>query len=153
MTIWYDVSDISTWSRNHLTGIQRTVVGILGGLLEINVPLRLVRFNVNNTEWEIVDIEQLPDNVKSFLSIDSQRPTSQKQKFIPQEEYSNKQKSLKQTFLGRSHQTTEYKNNQYPELLFFTLVTSCCRLGQRGDFLIFLNLSNRCVQAVSVSSV
>ena len=56
MTIWYDVSDISTWSRNHLTGIQRTVVGILGGLLEINVPLRLVRFNVNNTEWEIVDI-------------------------------------------------------------------------------------------------
>lgn len=109
MTIWYDVSDISTWSRNHLTGIQRTVVGILGGLLEINVPLRLVRFNVNSTEWEIVDIEQLPDNVKSFLSIDSQRPTSQKQKFNPQEEYSNKQKSLKQKFLGSSHQTTELK--------------------------------------------
>ena len=109
VTIWYDVSDISIWGLEHLTGIQRTVAGILGGLLEINVPIRLVRFNRSNNEWELVDIEQLPDSVKSFLFTDSQKPTPPKQEFIPQEEYSNKKKSLKQKFLGSSHQTTELK--------------------------------------------
>ena len=31
MTIWYDVSDLTTWTLPHLTGIQRTTVGILNG--------------------------------------------------------------------------------------------------------------------------
>ena len=33
MTLWYDVSDLTTWTLPHLTGIQRTTVGILNGLI------------------------------------------------------------------------------------------------------------------------
>lgn len=44
MTLWYDVTDLVSWRLPHLTGIQRTVVGVLSGIQAQGIPVRLVAF-------------------------------------------------------------------------------------------------------------
>lgn len=67
MAIWYDVSDLMDWSLPHLTGIQRTTVGILNGLWERGEPLRLVRWDEHRGRWEPVDCGALPASVRQHL--------------------------------------------------------------------------------------
>ncbi len=67
MTILYDVSDLMSWSRPHLTGIQRTTVGILNGLVSTGVEPRLVRFDSHRRQFEPLDVARLPAAIRSHL--------------------------------------------------------------------------------------
>lgn len=67
MTIWYDVSDLMSWTLPHLTGIQRTTVGILNGLVATGAEPRLVRFDGHRRQFEPLDVASLPASVRSHL--------------------------------------------------------------------------------------
>ena len=69
MTIWYDVSDLMTWTLPHLTGIQRTTVGILNGLVAEGVSVRLTRFDPGRRRFEPLDAAQLPAGVRTHLTL------------------------------------------------------------------------------------
>ena len=60
MNIWYDVTGLTHWNRLQLTGIQRTTVGILNGLVAEGVPVvasrtggwaEIVRDGVTGCRW------------------------------------------------------------------------------------------------------
>jgi glycosyltransferase involved in cell wall biosynthesis len=65
--IWYDVSDLVSWSARHLTGIQRTSVGILNGLGELGVDVRLVRFDVSAGRFVPLEASALPEAIRRHL--------------------------------------------------------------------------------------
>jgi len=65
--IWYDVSDLVSWSARHLTGIQRTSVGILNGLGELDVDVRLVRFDVPAGRFVPLEASALPEAIRRHL--------------------------------------------------------------------------------------
>jgi glycosyltransferase involved in cell wall biosynthesis len=67
VTIWYDVSDLMSWTLPHLTGIQRTTVGILNGLVAAGVEPRLVRFEGHGRRFEPLDVTSLPAAVRRHL--------------------------------------------------------------------------------------
>lgn len=67
MKIWYDVSDLMSWSARHLTGIQRTSVGLLNGLDELGADVRLVRFDVPAGRFVPLTASALPDAIRRHL--------------------------------------------------------------------------------------
>lgn len=67
MTIWYDVSDLRHWNLAHLTGIQRTSVGVLNGLVARGVEPRLVSYDHNRRRFEPIDVGSLPAAVVRYL--------------------------------------------------------------------------------------
>lgn len=67
MTIWYDVSDLMSWPLPHLTGIQRTTVGILNGLVADGLAPRLVAFDRDRREFAAVAVTSLPATVRRHL--------------------------------------------------------------------------------------
>ena len=67
MTIWYDVSDLVGWKLPHLTGIQRTTVGILNGLIEQGDPVGLVRYDAKAGRFSAISASELPANVRCHL--------------------------------------------------------------------------------------
>jgi len=67
VTIWYDVSDLTTWTLPHLTGIQRTTVGILNGLVAEGVAPRLVRFDADAGVFVPIALVELPAAVVAHL--------------------------------------------------------------------------------------
>jgi len=67
VTIWYDVTDLRGWSRAHLTGIQRTTVGILNGLVALGRPPRLTAFAEPTGRFEEVAPADLPAVVRGHL--------------------------------------------------------------------------------------
>lgn len=67
MKIWYDVSDLVSWSARHLTGIQRTSVGILNGLGELDADVRLVRFDVSAGRFVPMEASALPEAIRRHL--------------------------------------------------------------------------------------
>ncbi len=67
MTIWYDVSDLVAWKLPHLTGIQRTTVGILNGLVEQGGSVGLVRYDAKSTRFLAMSESELPATVRCHL--------------------------------------------------------------------------------------
>jgi len=67
VTTWYDVSDLTTWTLPHLTGIQRTTVGILRGLVDRGLDLRLVRFDQDCGSFVPIEVAALPHAVQQHL--------------------------------------------------------------------------------------
>jgi glycosyltransferase involved in cell wall biosynthesis len=67
VTTWYDVSDLTTWTLPHLTGIQRTTVGILNGLVAHGLEPRLVRFDAARRSFVPLDVAELPAAVRTHL--------------------------------------------------------------------------------------
>lgn len=65
--IWYDVSDLVGWKLPHLTGIQRTTVGILNGLVEQNGQVGLVRYDGKAGRFAAIGASELPANVRCHL--------------------------------------------------------------------------------------
>jgi glycosyltransferase involved in cell wall biosynthesis len=65
--IWYDISDLMSWSARHLTGIQRTSVGLLNGLDELGADVRLVRFDVRAGRFVPLDVSALPFAIRRHL--------------------------------------------------------------------------------------
>jgi len=65
--IWYDVSDLVGWKLPHLTGIQRTTVGILNGLMEQDDSVGLVRYNAKAGRFSVISASELPANVRCHL--------------------------------------------------------------------------------------
>ena len=57
-----------TWTLPHLTGIQRTTVGILNGLVAEGVPVRLTRFDQSRRHFEPLAADQLPAGVRRHLA-------------------------------------------------------------------------------------
>lgn len=97
LTFWYDVSDLFLWKLDHFTGIQRTVVGILKGLLETGMPVQLIRFSHRKQEWEKVEINQLPSLAQGFLNATIIKTSREK-------------KELKKKILGSSAEASELRN-------------------------------------------
>lgn len=67
MTIWYEMTELLTWSRPHLTGIQRSTVGILNGLVELGTIPRLTAFDSRRGAFVPIDAGALPDVVRAGL--------------------------------------------------------------------------------------
>ena len=67
MKLWYDVSDIIHWHLCHVTGIQRTVIGILGGLVEAGVEVKLVSLDPQDRRFREVALDELPPLVREQL--------------------------------------------------------------------------------------
>lgn len=67
MNIWYDVSELTTWSLPHLTGIQRTTIGILNGLVENGVPVRLVGYDPKRHAFVPLSVQALPATVRGHI--------------------------------------------------------------------------------------
>jgi glycosyltransferase involved in cell wall biosynthesis len=65
--IWYDVSDLVAWKLPHLTGIQRTTVGILNGLGGQGGAVGLVRYNAKSGDFVVIRESELPATVRSHL--------------------------------------------------------------------------------------
>lgn len=63
MTVWYDVSDLMNWKLPNLTGIQRTTVGILNGLVARGVKPRLVHYDTRQRRFDAIDVRDLPEEV------------------------------------------------------------------------------------------
>lgn len=68
MSIWYDVTDLRSWNRPYLTGIQRTTVGILQGLLAHGVDTRLTVFDRRRRCFVEVGPDALPAVARDLLS-------------------------------------------------------------------------------------
>ena len=67
MKIWYDVSDLVSWKLPHLTGIQRTTVGILNGLVEQVGDVGLVRYDVKAGRFFALTVAELPASVRCHI--------------------------------------------------------------------------------------
>ena len=67
MTIWYDVTDLMHWSLPHLTGIQRTTVGILNGLVARGTRPRLTAFDKATNAFVAVNANDLPPAVRRHV--------------------------------------------------------------------------------------
>ena len=67
MKIWYDVSDLVGWNLPHLTGIQRTSVGILNGLVEHGSPVGLLRYDEKSGRFCTMSESELPATVRCHL--------------------------------------------------------------------------------------
>ena len=67
MTTWYDVTDLMIWPLPHLTGIQRTTVGILNGLLELRLPVRLVAFDPRRRAFVPLSVLALPETIRRHI--------------------------------------------------------------------------------------
>lgn len=67
MSIWYDVSDLRSWNRPYLTGIQRTTVGILRGLLDNGVEVRLAAFDGRRRCFVATGPDSLPAVARDLL--------------------------------------------------------------------------------------
>jgi len=65
--LWYDVSDLVAWKLPHLTGIQRTTVGILNGLVESGAPVGLVCYDGKAGRFRELSATELPACVRSHL--------------------------------------------------------------------------------------
>ena len=65
--IWYDVSDLVGWNLPHLTGIQRTSVGILNGLVEHGEPVGLVRYDGKAGRFFPMAEAELPSAIRCHL--------------------------------------------------------------------------------------
>jgi glycosyltransferase involved in cell wall biosynthesis len=66
MTIWYDVSDIADWRLSHFTGIQRVVLGVLRGMLESGVEVRLTRYDSRRRTFDALSVNELPPMLREF---------------------------------------------------------------------------------------
>ena len=67
MKIWYDVSDLVGWNLPHLTGIQRTSVGILNGLVEHGSLVGLLRYDEKSGRFCTMSESELPATVRCHL--------------------------------------------------------------------------------------
>ena len=67
MKIWYDVSDLVGWKFPHLTGIQRTSVGILNGLTDAGAAVGLVRYEPKAGRFVTLHATSLPQTVRMHL--------------------------------------------------------------------------------------
>lgn len=72
--IWYDVTDVMGWQRPHLTGIQRTTVGILAGLRQAGADVGLVRHDRRAGRFRIVAPAELPPTIRSHLAGSTEDP-------------------------------------------------------------------------------
>ncbi len=67
MKIWYDVTDLVSWKLPHLTGIQRTTVGILNGLVEQVGDVGLVRHDKKAGRFIALTTAELPATIRCHL--------------------------------------------------------------------------------------
>jgi glycosyltransferase involved in cell wall biosynthesis len=65
--IWYDVSDLVAWRLPHLTGIQRTTVGILNGLIEQGGDVGLIRYDARARRFDAIAATELPATIRCHL--------------------------------------------------------------------------------------
>lgn len=68
MALWYDVSDLMHWHLPHLTGIQRSVVGILNGLNTLEIDLNFICFDRKKFTFRSVEINDLPVGVRQHIN-------------------------------------------------------------------------------------
>lgn len=68
MTLWFDVTDLQNWTHPHLTGIQRTSVGVLSALLTIRKDIQLFVFVPSDNLLRRVDVHSLPAIVRDCIS-------------------------------------------------------------------------------------
>lgn len=70
MTLWFDVTDLQNWSHPHLTGIQRTAVGVLAELLKIRNDIQLFVFVPSDNVLRRAEVHSLPTIVRDCISWD-----------------------------------------------------------------------------------
>ena len=66
MTLWYDVTDLVSWRLPHLTGIQRTVVGVLSGIRSQGIPVGLVAFEAGQG-FRTAELSEFPEFIRRAL--------------------------------------------------------------------------------------
>lgn len=110
MTIWYDVSDLMSWTLPHLTGIQRTTVGILNGLVCAGVEPRLVRFEGHGRRFEPLDVTRLPAAVRRHLPWSQAPAATAPTAMAPPTAVRRRRRSGRDLVFGTSPAATELRN-------------------------------------------
>jgi glycosyltransferase involved in cell wall biosynthesis len=77
MAVWYDVSDLTSWTLPHLTGIQRTTVGILNGLVASGARPQLVRFCPQKCCFLPIKAVDLPEAILGHLPWVERAPSAE----------------------------------------------------------------------------
>lgn len=65
--LWFDVTDLQRWHHSHLTGIQRTVVGVLSELVRLRDDVRLFCYDEATGTLQEATIESLSKIVRRHL--------------------------------------------------------------------------------------
>lgn len=69
--LWLDCTSLSQWQLTHLTGIQRTVVGIANGWQTLGVEVGLFVFEAEHHRFRAIDRDDLPVSVRQYLGCES----------------------------------------------------------------------------------
>lgn len=69
--IWLDCTSLRRWDRDHLTGIQRSVVGIYQGWLSLGLEVRLFVLEAESQGFRVIDRQDLPEVVRRTLGFSS----------------------------------------------------------------------------------
>jgi glycosyltransferase involved in cell wall biosynthesis len=110
VTIWYDVSDLMSWTLPHLTGIQRTTVGILNGLVAAGAEPRLVRFEGHARRFETLDVASLPAAVRRHLPWSRVAAATAPTAVAAPPAASRRRRSGRELVFGTSPAATELRN-------------------------------------------
>ena len=65
--LWFDVTDLQRWHHSHLTGIQRTVVGVLSQLLQVRKDVGLFCYDETTGTLQETTIQSLSKIVQRHL--------------------------------------------------------------------------------------
>ena len=66
--LYYDISDLSGWTSNHLSGIQRVAVNLLNALVEKNMNVDIVSYNHRLDEFHSVNPEAVSPEIFMHFS-------------------------------------------------------------------------------------
>jgi glycosyltransferase involved in cell wall biosynthesis len=67
MNIWLDCTSIMEWERSHLTGIQRTLIGVYKGWKSLGLKPLLYRYDQDNDCFVHVNTTDLPELIRLNL--------------------------------------------------------------------------------------
>ena len=98
MEIYFDISDLIDWEVNHLSGIQRTVVGLLNGLVESNIDLNIIAYDEISKGFYIVAPPDISPEVHKYFSDKSKNHILKKCGIVhnANDLYSRKQENVNQ---------------------------------------------------------
>lgn len=74
--LWFDVTDLQRWHHSHLTGIQRTAVGVLSELLQLRKDVGLFCYDEATRALQVTTSQSLSEIVRRHLDQAGSDPDS-----------------------------------------------------------------------------
>jgi glycosyltransferase involved in cell wall biosynthesis len=91
MNIWLDCTSLMGWEMSHLTGIQRSIIGIHKGWRSLGLEPLLYRYDQDNDCFVSVNTKDLPELIRLNLENQEWMETTSKPEQRPQERHYGQQ--------------------------------------------------------------